>query len=59
MSEQVKGEAAEAVARAAQRLRYAQQAPEPVLAELWEAAFEAGRLAALDEFMDRFCVCMK
>jgi hypothetical protein len=30
-----------------------------VLAELWDAAFEEGRLAALDEFQDRFCVCMK
>jgi hypothetical protein len=26
---------------------------------LWSEAFEAGRLAALDEFQDRFCVCMK
>lgn len=30
-----------------------------VLTALWEAAFEEGRLAALDEFQDRFCVCMK
>jgi hypothetical protein len=30
-----------------------------VLGLLWDAAFEDGRLAALDEFQDRFCVCMK
>jgi hypothetical protein len=26
---------------------------------LWDVAFEQGRLAALDELQDRFCVCMK
>jgi hypothetical protein len=26
---------------------------------LWDEAFEQGRLAALDELQDRFCVCMK
>jgi transcriptional regulator GlxA family with amidase domain len=26
---------------------------------LWDGAFEEGRLAALDELQDRFCVCMK
>ena len=30
-----------------------------ILTDLWNAAFEEGRLAALDEFQDRFCVCMK
>lgn len=30
-----------------------------VLSELWDLAFEEGRLAALDELQDRFCVCMK
>ena len=30
-----------------------------VLSELWDSAFESGRLAALDELQDRFCVCMK
>lgn len=30
-----------------------------VLGRLWDQAFEEGRLAALDEFQDRFCVCMK
>jgi hypothetical protein len=26
---------------------------------LWDLAFEQGKLAALDELQDRFCVCMK
>lgn len=30
-----------------------------VLGQLWDAAFEQGRLAALDELQDRLCVCMK
>lgn len=30
-----------------------------VLTLLWDHAFEEGRLAALDEFQDRYCVCMK
>jgi hypothetical protein len=30
-----------------------------VLGSLWDEAFEQGRLAALDELQDRFCVCMK
>jgi hypothetical protein len=30
-----------------------------VLGELWDQAFEQGRLNALDELQDRFCVCMK
>ena len=29
------------------------------LDRLWELAFEQGKLAALDELQDRFCVCMK
>jgi hypothetical protein len=29
------------------------------LEDFWEQAFEEGRIAALDEFQDRFCVCMK
>ena len=29
------------------------------LAQVWDAAFEDGRLDALDELQDRFCVCMK
>jgi hypothetical protein len=30
-----------------------------VLSELWDSAFEQGRLAALDELQDRLCVCTK
>lgn len=30
-----------------------------ILGQLWDAGFEYGRLAALDELQDRFCVCMK
>ena len=29
------------------------------LGSLWDEAFDGGRLAALDELQDRFCVCMK
>jgi hypothetical protein len=29
------------------------------LSQLWDQAFEHGRLAALDELQDRLCVCMK
>ena len=29
------------------------------LTRLWDEAFDAGRLEALDELQDRFCVCMK
>ncbi len=32
---------------------------EEVLGKLWDESFERGRLAALDELQDRFCVCMK
>jgi hypothetical protein len=35
------------------------EALQRAVASLWDEAFEAGRLAALDEFQDRFCVCMK
>jgi hypothetical protein len=50
---------AAAVARAASRLDRDDDASLLALAELWETAFNEGRLAALDEFQDRFCVCMK
>ena len=29
------------------------------LGSMWDVAFDEGRLAALDELQDRFCVCMK
>jgi hypothetical protein len=50
---------AQAVARAAQRLGTGDDETREALAQLWDTAFEEGRLAALDEFQDRFCVCMK
>lgn len=49
----------QAVAKAAQVLGQAGEDPVGALTRLWEAGFEAGRLATLDEFQDRFCVCMK
>jgi DNA-binding GntR family transcriptional regulator len=50
---------AQAVAQAAERLGRADAAAGQALADLWDKAFEEGRLAALDEFQDRFCTCMK
>ena len=48
-----------AVEQAAGRLGRDGQVSRQVLGSLWDEAFEQGRLAALDEFQDRFCVCMK
>jgi hypothetical protein len=48
-----------AVERVARRLGRDDQVSRQVLGTLWDEAFEQGRLAALDEFQDRFCVCMK
>lgn len=56
MGEQQRSQAA---AAAAQRLGRADTESLRVLTELWDTAFEEGRLAALDEFQDRFCTCMK
>jgi hypothetical protein len=50
---------AQALARAAGLLARDDDACRQALGQLWDAAFEAGRLDALDEFQDRFCVCMK
>lgn len=50
---------ARAVERAARLLGRDDQASRLALGNLWDEAFENGRLAALDEFQDRFCVCMK
>jgi hypothetical protein len=47
------------LALAARRLGREDEASLQVLSDLWDAAFQEGRLAALDEFQDRFCVCMK
>ena len=56
MSEEQK---AVALAGAAQALGVHVALAADVLGKLWEEAFEQGRLAALDELQDRFCVCMK
>lgn len=48
-----------AVEQAACRLGRDDQVSGQVLGSLWDEAFEQGRLAALDELQDRFCVCMK
>lgn len=50
---------ARALAEAARLLGRDDTVARQVLAGLWDSAFEDGRLAALDEFQDRFCVCMK
>jgi hypothetical protein len=36
-----------------------EEAIQRAVASLWDEAFETGRLQALDELQDRFCVCMK
>ncbi|HUY48868.1 MAG TPA: hypothetical protein VMV92_24650 [Streptosporangiaceae bacterium] len=56
MSEQQKQGA---LAQAADLLGADGAASRQVLSQLWDLAFEQGRLAALDELQDRFCVCMK
>jgi hypothetical protein len=50
---------AQALERTARLLGRDDQASRLALGSLWDEAFEYGRLAALDEFQDRFCVCMK
>jgi hypothetical protein len=52
-------EKAQAVERAARLLGRVDQASGQALGSLWDEAFDTGRLAALDELQDRFCVCMK
>jgi hypothetical protein len=52
-------EKAQAVERAARLLGRGDQASWQALGSLWDEAFDSGRLAALDELQDRFCVCMK
>jgi hypothetical protein len=47
------------VERVARLLGRDDQASRQVLGSLWDEAFDQGRFAALDEFQDRFCVCMK
>ena len=50
---------AQALTRAAGMLGRDDEAFRLALSQVWDAAFEEGRLAALDELQDRFCVCMK
>jgi integrase/recombinase XerD len=50
---------AAALAGAVQVLGLHGAVAEDVLGKLWDESFEQGRLAALDELQDRFCVCMK
>jgi hypothetical protein len=50
---------AQAVERTARSLARDDRAARQALASLWDEAFDQGRLAALDELQDRFCVCMK
>jgi hypothetical protein len=52
-------EKAQAVERAAGLLGRYDQGSWQALGSLWDEAFDKGRLAALDELQDRFCVCMK
>ncbi len=56
MNEQAKQNA---VATAATFLGVLSPAAEQALTQLWDAAFQEGRLAALDELQDRLCVCTK
>lgn len=49
----------DALARAAELIGGNPAAARQALSQLWALAFEQGRLAALDELQDRFCVCMK
>jgi hypothetical protein len=56
MSEQQKQDA---LAQAAELLGDSTAAARQVLSQLWDLAFEQGKLAALDELQDKFCVCMK
>jgi hypothetical protein len=50
---------AAALARAMRDLGIHGTAATDVLSRLWDESFEQGKLAALDELQDRFCVCMK
>jgi hypothetical protein len=45
--------------RAADLLGRQDAAARQAISQIWDLAFEQGRLAALDELQDRFCVCMK
>jgi hypothetical protein len=49
----------EAVAYAARCLGMHGNAACEILSQFWDLAVENGKLAALEELQDRFCVCMK
>ena len=49
----------QALTQAARMLGRSDEALRLALSQVWDAAFEEGRLDALDELQDRFCVCMK
>jgi predicted transcriptional regulator len=48
-----------ALAEAARLAGREDEALQRAMRHLWDVGFEQGRLAALDELQDRFCVCMK
>jgi len=48
-----------ALADAADKLGLDRERSRQILSDLWNSAFEQGRLQALDELQDRLCVCMK
>lgn len=50
---------AKALHDAADQLDVDRESARQILSDLWESAFEQGRLEALDELQDRLCVCMK
>jgi hypothetical protein len=50
---------AQAMEQAARLLGQDDQRSRQALGSLWDEAYDEGRLAALDELQDRFCVCMK
>jgi hypothetical protein len=52
-------EKAKALGDASKQLGLHDDRARQVLSDLWSAAFEQGRLDAMDELQDRFCVCMK
>jgi hypothetical protein len=49
----------EQLLQAASALGICVHAGQDALQRLWDVAFEQGKLAALGELQDRFCVCMK
>lgn len=49
----------EALASAASVLGQDDETSRRVLGQLWDLAFQEGRLAGLDELQDRLCVCTK